>query len=80
MVLEDHRALRTRPGNFAVVANQPAFRRQGDPGDKVQQRRFTAAGVANQADGFALVDIKETFCSARNSPLAVEKRWLTAWT
>ncbi len=23
---------------------------------------------------------KETFCSARNSPLAVKKAWLTAWT
>ena len=58
MVLEYHRALRTRPGNFAVVANQPAFRRQRDPSDKVKERRFTAAGVPNQADGFALMDIK----------------------
>jgi hypothetical protein len=80
VVLKHHRAFRARPGDFAVVAQQPAFRRQGDPGDQVQQRRFTAAGVADQADGFPFVISKETFCSARNSPLAVLKRWLTAWT
>ena len=58
MVLEHHRALGPRPGDFAVVANQPAFRRQRDPGDKVKQRRLTAAGVADKTHGFALVDIK----------------------
>ena len=58
MILKDHGALRTRPGDFTVVADQPAFRRQGNTGDEVQQRRFAAAGVPDQADGFALVDIK----------------------
>ena len=35
MILKHHRALWPRPGDFAVVANQPAFRRQRDPGDQV---------------------------------------------
>ena len=58
MVLKHHRALGARPGNFAVVADKPTFRRQRNAGNKVQQRRFAAAGVADQTDGFALVNIK----------------------
>ena len=58
MVLKHHRTLRSWPGDFAVIANQPTFGRQGDHGNQVQQRRFAAPGVANQAHGFAFVNIK----------------------
>jgi hypothetical protein len=36
--------------------------------------------VADQADGFPFVDIERDVLQRQKSPLAVEKRWLTAWT
>ena len=58
VVLKHHCTLRAGPGDLAVIANQPAFGRQGDAGDQVQQRGFAAAGVTNQADGLPFVNIK----------------------
>ena len=37
VVLKHHRAFRPRPGDFAVVAQQAALRRQGYPGYQIQQ-------------------------------------------
>jgi hypothetical protein len=54
VVLEHHRALRRRPGDFAISAQQHAVGRFQQAGDQVQQRRFAAAGVADQGDEFAL--------------------------
>ncbi len=58
VVLEHYRPLRPRACDLAVIADQPAFAGQGDTGDEVQQRRFAAAGMADQTDGLPLVDIK----------------------
>nr|GEU28124.1 hypothetical protein [Tanacetum cinerariifolium] len=54
MVLEHHRALRRRSGDFAAGAQQHAVAGEQQPGDEVQQRRLAAARVADQGDEFSL--------------------------
>ena len=53
MVLKNHRPLRRRAGDFALVAEQNAAARQRQPGNQIEQRRFAATGVPNQRDNFA---------------------------
>ena len=37
VVLKHHRAFRARPGDFTVITQQAALRRQGNPGNQIQQ-------------------------------------------
>jgi hypothetical protein len=42
--LEDHAAIRPRPGDCLAVEQHAAFTRCFQPGDNAQQRRLSAAG------------------------------------
>ena len=67
MVLEHHRTLGARPGNFAVGAQQVSLRGHGQAGQQVEQGGFAAARVANQchklAFGHRQVDVPQ--CAER---------------
>ena len=58
VVLENHRPLRPGPGDFPVITQQSALGGRRDPGDQIQQGRFSAARVADQTDGLPFDDIE----------------------
>jgi len=69
VVLEDHRALGPRTGDFFVVADQASSRRAQQPCDQVQQGRFAAARVTDQGHKLALFDAQVDVAQGMEAPL-----------